>query len=240
MDKNSKFVGTVNGKTYDNIQDYNKAFTDALGKKELVTASIEFKPANIEPEQTYDHCLPDFDLDELTGVAETDAPIIDDFVKQVLSADRIKDILDQAYKMNATDRAELDDDVKDMIKSIQVDIEGNNRAHTNLLKDMKRNEQEMNQISQEINEIRAKLDNLKKAKKTIQTQINITEGADRVLRSSLEFYDTLCKRLSRGRRLNDPNIKVTGRTTEKGNPGFILNHDQKEIAQKLIREILGI
>jgi len=246
MDTNRKFIGVVNGKTYTSVEDYNKAFLYALGQncgKDAVIARIELSPVNAVQEP-YDHCLPDFDLDELTGVTETDAHIIDDFIKQDLSADRAKEILDRAHNMNTSDRADLDTDVKDMIESIRTDIEDNNHAHTTLLESMKRNEQETNKLSQEINQLRTKLDNLKKDKNKIQTQINITEGADRILRASFGFYKNLDKYLNRGQQTDDSDAKsdakVTGRTVEKGNPGFILDHDQKEVARKLFQEIFGI
>jgi hypothetical protein len=233
MDKNRIFVGKVNDKTYDNIEDYNKAFLDAIGKDGTVTASIEFKPANVEQEQTYDPCLPDFELDELTGTAETDTPIIDNFIEHALSTNRIQDILDQANKMNTVDRAELVEDVKDMVESIQVDIEDNNQVHTGLLKYMSDNEQEINQFQ-------AKLDDLKEYRNKLQTQINITEGADRVLNASHKFYDALYKGLNSRRPMTGSGVKVTGRIPEKGNSGFILDHNQKEIARKLFKEIFQI
>ena len=245
MNKTRIFVGKVNDKTYDNIEDYNKAFRDAISKDGTVTASIEFKPVNVEQEQTYDRrptnfeldeltgMLPDFELDELTGVAKTDTPIIDNFIKQDLSSDRIKDILDQASKMNATDRAELVADVKDMIEGISTDIEDNHSVHTTLLKDMASNEQEIDQLQ-------TKIDDLEEYKKTTQTQINITEGADRVLKASYGFYKTLYEGLIGKRPVDNSHTKVTGREVEKGNPGFILDHNQKEIARKLFKEIFGI
>ncbi len=233
MDGNRTFVGKVNGKTYYSIEDYNMAYLDAIGKDGTVTASIEFKPAHTEQEQAFDYCLPDFDLDELTGVAETDTPIIEDFIKQDLASDRIIDILDRSDKMNAKDRAELITDVKDMIESIKADINDNNRSHSSLLKSMASNEQEINQI-------RAKLDSLNENKNKIQTQINITEGADRILRASHGFYTSLYEDLNSRLPADDSHNKVTGREVEKGNPGFILDHDQKEIARKLFKEILGI
>jgi len=236
MDTNRKFTGVVNGKTYTDVSDYNKAFLDALGLGGDVTAHIELKSEDAVQEQVYDHCLPDFDLDELTGVAETDAPIIDDFIKQELSTDRIKEILDQASKMNTADCSDLDADVKDMIESINTDITDNNHAHSALLKS-KAN------IDREISQLHTKLDELKEKGNMIQTRINITEGADRILRATIGFYNNLYKQLNRIHPADDMHNrvgKVTGRTVEKGNPGFILDHDQKEVARKLFKEIFGI
>ena len=246
MDTNRKFTGVVNGKTYTDIEEYNKAFLDALGRnggQDAVTAQIEFRAGDTDQEQSFDYCLPDFDLDELTGMTETDTPIIDDFIKQDLASERIIDILNQSDKMSTNARAELSSYVKDMIESIKADINDNNRSHTTLLKDMAVNERETNQIL-------SKLDNLKKGKNKIQAQINIIEGADRVLRASLGFYSALYEDLnSRLRvdedlnsrlRTDDPSARVSGRAVEKGSPGFILDHDQKEIARKLFKEILGI
>ena len=242
MDANKKFTGVVNGKTYTDIAEYNQAFLEALGQNGAVTAHIELAPADDEQEQ-YDHCLPDFDLDELTGVTETDDKVIDDFIKHELSADRIKEILDRAGKMNASDRSELDADVKDMIESISVDIKDNDHAYAALTKNKASNDQEINKLSRDINQLRAKLDTLNETKNRIQTQIHITEGANRILRTSLGFYKTLynCRgHLYKGQPAEEPGIKTAGRTVDPGNPGFVLDHDQKEIARKLFKEILGI
>ena len=270
MDENRTFVGTVNGKTYDSVVDYNRAFRDALGKNGTVTASIEFKPANQEALRDdrdrlntrnefvtrdkpgvlrYGRTWPFFDLDKLRGTAEVDEPTMTNFLETYMSPTVRDSLIRTIQNCGPVAQERLRGELNNLISRLKEDFDKNLEAHNKLIQTriqkLERRadvQLEFNRLQQKLHKMERELDSIQDEIAAIETKDNITEGAGRVLDREIGFYSDISQSVGGGRtdkmrqKLN-PN--VTGRTVDKGNPGFILDHDQKELARKLFKEIFG-
>lgn len=150
MSKKAVFKGTVNGKSFDNVDAYNKAVTEAIKSGAEINASTSFsyvdksEPIEIkdDKEESVD-LLPSYDPEKMTNscVDDCDGIKLNDLAKK-LSQEFAPKIIAKLNAMKDMDDVEdYKEDVQNCLDSIQDDVESNDAVlnklnkQINILKD---------------------------------------------------------------------------------------------------------
>jgi hypothetical protein len=246
-----KFKGTVNGKEYDSVQEYNQAIANALANGESINANSRTWdesedndkkdcPANhpnddSEIDFTSQEWAPVFDLDKLTG-EDSDDEMLQAFLDRI-TPEKAVEICEKLDNLDDEELQTYAKVIRDILNDLSRSHKITKKATPNIHDNINNLNRAKANCQNNINNLQEKISNINKQLINANKSLVICDRAEDVLVDSEKFFTIIAKELS-SRLFDIANKKshIQGRET----PGkeFLFN-PQVEGFNRLLKEIFG-